>query len=185
MKESLLEFTLELPPEEVHELNYRQEIKKVFEEFFKTKVRHKFYCYKYIRGFIQIFCTPIYTYLRPYEILNVELNQRSGSNISLIRKNDELQQLLDDRKLLIEVLFQTLEVKRYDFHLCDVSFIIRYHDIVTREFVDVNIITSNKFQSMTIAGVPTQNAILDIFRYMTLSIFEIKQILKSSQVEQR
>lgn len=181
MKESHLEFSLELPGDDMNELDNKTEIKKIFEDFFDKKVKHKFYCYNYIKGFVQIFCTPIYTHMKPYEILNIELHQRSSNPIKMIRRNEDLQKYISQRKLLIEVLFQTLEVSRYQLNQCDVTFLIRYHDPVTKEHVDIDIASENAFNSLKIAGQQSSNPIEDILRFMTKSIYELTKIVQDGK----
>ena len=119
--------------------------------------------------------------MKPYEILNVELNQRNIHGIRTVRRNDELQSLLDNRKLLIEILFQTMDVKRYDYTQCDISFTIRYHDEATKEYHDLAVVSINKFKTVTVAGIPCENPVREIFYYMTKTIPEIKNITSNQQ----
>lgn len=173
-KVSYLEFRLEIPNDDYTEIDDKKEMKRVFEEFFREKVRHKFYCWKYIRGFINIFCTPIYRFIKPYELLNVELQQNTGQEITTIRKNDEYQRLLSKKKLYLEVLLQTLEVKKYDSNSSDVSFTVRFHDRATKDYADVLLMSNNRFQDIFLADKLTSNPIADIFQFMTMSVEEIK-----------
>mmetsp|Transcript_10409 Transcript_10409/g.11668 ORF Transcript_10409/g.11668 Transcript_10409/m.11668 type:complete len:109 (-) Transcript_10409:12-338(-) len=102
------------------------------------------------------------------------MNQKTHSNISLVRRNDSLQQLVNDRKLYIEVLLQTLEVKTFDSNKSDVKFIIRYHDRDTKEYTDVTVITENKFNEVRVGGNLTTDPVREILNYLTLSINQIK-----------
>lgn len=176
MKLSYLDFKLGLPKDDYEAQDDKIEMKRVFEQFFKFKVRHKFYCWKYFRGFINIFCTPIYRNLKPYELFNIEMNQHTHNFINLIRKNDRLQQVLNERKLYLEILLQTLEVKKFDAYQSDVSFTIRYHDRNTKEYADVKVTTQNKFNEIFLAGKKSDDPIYDIFYYMTISVSQIKEL---------
>ena len=163
----------------------REGIKRVFEEFFEKKVRHKFYWWKYIRGFIYIFTTPIYNYLKPYELLNIEMRQAEGVPSKLIKSNDELQQILDKSRLHMEVLLQTLTVKKNDLYKSDVEFIIRLHDKEAKDYVDVTITSKNKFSEIYIGNdkkvrfkylmKATLNPISDLFRLMSKSLEEVRK----------
>ena len=176
-KVSHLVFRLELQKDDYSEVDDKNEMKKIYEEFFKIKVRHKFYWWKYFRGFINIFWTPIYRSLKPYELLNVELKQYTHNTVNLVRRNDSLQQVLNDRKLYIEILLQTLEVKKFDIHNSDISFIIRYNDNTTKEHADVTIVTDNKFNEIKVGGKVTNDPVYDIFKFMTMSIKQIKEAI--------
>jgi len=159
--------------------NYEERIgaKRVFEEFFEKKVRHKFYCWKYIRGFIYIFTTPIYNFLKPYELFNVEMRQEEGIPVKLVRRNDELQQILDKSRLYMEVLLQTLTVKKNDVFKSDVEFIIRLHDKEVRDYVDVPITSRNRFNEVYVGNSKKMNPVANIFMLMTKKLEEVKAIL--------
>lgn len=152
-------------------------LNKICEEFFKAKVSHKFYWWKYFRGFINVFCTPIFRNLKPYELFNLELKQYTHSSINWVRRNDTLQQILNDRKLYIEVLLQTLEVKKFDVNNSDVAFVIRYNDINTKEHVDVTIATENKFSDITVGGKLTNDPVYDIFKFLTMTIKQVQEAI--------
>jgi hypothetical protein len=175
-KSLFLEFELVIPNDDYDTIDDKREMKLVFEEYFKQKVRHKFYCWKYIRGFINIFCTPIYRFLKPYELFNIELKQLSqpDNRIEMIRNNDELQQKLYNKRLYLEVLLQTLEVKRHDVNTSDVSFKIRLHDKESKDFADVDVVSENKFKDILINGKTSSNPISEIFTMMTMTVDEIK-----------
>mmetsp|Transcript_9717 Transcript_9717/g.8558 ORF Transcript_9717/g.8558 Transcript_9717/m.8558 type:complete len:177 (-) Transcript_9717:31-561(-) len=166
----------------------------VYEEFFEKKVRHKFYCWKYIRGFIYIFTTPIFIYLKPYELLNVELRQ-TEEKINLVRKGKDLQDILDKKKLHLEVLLQTLTVSNLGPNQSDVYFAIRLHDKVKRDYVDVHIKSRKRFNEIMIGeriiSLKTYNPhtgernyqtlIQEIFTLMTMSLDEVRQYLEAPQ----
>jgi hypothetical protein len=176
-KSLFLEFELVIPNDDYDTIDDKREMKLVFEEYFRQKVRHKFYCWKYIRGFINIFCTPIYRFLKPYELFNIELKQLSipEGRIEMIRYNDELQQKLCNKRLYLEVLLQTLEVRRHDMTSSDVSFKIRLHDKESKDFVDVDVVSENKFKDILINGKASKNPIYEIFTMMTMTIDDIKK----------
>lgn len=179
-KVSYLNFRLEIPNSDYTEAGDKDEMKKMYERFFIEKVRHKFYCWKYIRGFIYIFCTPIYMVLKPYELFNIELKQNTHKRITMVRRNETLQNLLDEKCLHIEVLLQTLEIKQFDTMEADVSFTIRYHDKETKGYEDVKLVSERKFSKILLAGKESSNPITEIFEFMTLSLPELKSRISSA-----
>lgn len=181
-KAAYLDFKLQIPNEDYNEIDDKQQMEQVYEQFFVEKVRHKFYWWKYIKGFINIFCTPIYRHLKPYELLNIELQQNQPGRIVLIRRNEELQRILDHKKLYLEVLLQTLEVKRFNSTQADVSFTIRLHDKGTKEYADIQVVSRNRFSEILIAEKETSNPVNDILTYMTMSIKEVKELTASLPV---
>ena len=186
-KWSFLTFRLIPINEGGHEMNDKnsirmKEVMRVYEEFFEKKVRHKFYCWKYVRGFIYIFTTPIFYSLKPYELLNIELRQAEGDDIVLIRKNDpKLQNLLDKRQLHSEILLQTLIDKKNDPNRPDVEFKIRLHDNKERDYYDVHIKTKNKFNEILIGDRESKFLIEDIFELMTMNLSDVKTHLEGNQ----
>ena len=175
MKVSYLAFRLELQKDDYSDVDDKNEAKRIWEEFFKAKVSYKFYWWKYFRGFINVFCTPIFRNLKPYELFNLELKQYTHSSINWVRRNDAIQQILNDRKLHIEVLLQTLEIKKFDVNNSDVIFIIRYNDINTKEHVDVKIETDNKFSEISVGGKLTNDPVYDIFKFLTMTIKQVQE----------
>ncbi|CAI2362495.1 unnamed protein product [Moneuplotes crassus] len=176
---SYLKFELTLPSQEYENSTLQTNLKNVFEEFFDKKVRHKFYCWKYIRGFIFIFTTPIFKFFKPYELLNIELRQSEGGHIQMIKQKEALQRLLDQKCLNLEVLLQSLVVKKNDLLSPDVELTIRLHDKKTKKHVDLILVSKNKFDQCYICNRRCQdnNPLYEIFKYMTMSIENIEKII--------
>lgn len=176
---SYLKFELTLPSQEYENPTLQANLKNVFEEFFDKKVRHKFYWWKYIRGFIFIFTTPIFKFFKPYELLNIELRQSGGGHIEMIKQKEALQKLLDQKRLNLEVLLQSLVVKKNDLLNPDVELTIRLHDKEAKKHVDLILVSKNKFDQWYICNRRCQdnNPLYEIFKYMTMSIENIEKVI--------
>jgi len=77
----------------------------------------------------------------------------------------------------MEVLLQTLTVKKNDVFKSDVEFIIRLHDKEVRDYVDVPITSRNRFKEVYVGNSKKMNPVADIFMLMTKKLEEVKVIL--------
>lgn len=179
-KVSYLDLQLSIPDADYTDNSDKNSMKEVFDLFFTQKVRHKFYCWKYIRGFIYIFCTTM-KFLKPYELLNVELNQHLHGHILMVRPKDNLQKLLDARKLYLEVLFQTMEMRQFDADVFDLTFLIRFHEKESKEFEDVKINMDGKNGKIFIADRETPDLILGVFTLLGKDMEEMRRFVRSRE----
>lgn len=100
----------------------------------------------------------------------------------MVKEKEQLQNELDKKRLNLEVLLQTLTVKKNDYDYPDVELTIRLHDKVSKEHVDLFISSKNKFKDIYICNRRCQEngLIFEIFKYMTMTIGEINSIISST-----
>ena len=101
----------------------------------------------------------------------------------MVKQKEELQRLLDQKRLNLEVLLQSLVVKKNDILSPDVELTIRLHDKETKKHVDLILASRNKFDSCYICNRRCQESkspLYEIFNYMTMTIENIEKIIAES-----